>query len=91
MLKQVSEARASLALVAGADVVPDLEVDDGAAVILGHHDSHAIGELLFEDGELGWTILGGERNEERRSEQESGQFLAGTLDTHGHNLPKCKL
>jgi hypothetical protein len=53
VLEEVGEARLALDLVLRADVVPEVDPDDGREVILGDDDPQAVVEALVAEGDLG--------------------------------------
>ena len=50
VLEQVGEARLARLFVLGADVVPDVDRDDGGEVVLGDDQAQAVGEALVGEG-----------------------------------------
>ena len=52
MLEQVGEAAPALALVLGADVVPELDVGHGHRAVHVEQDLQPVGELVLPDLEL---------------------------------------
>src|SRR5690606_23106992 len=53
VLEEVGEARAPRALVRRADVVPEVDGDDGRGVVLGEDDIEPVGERVPVDGYRG--------------------------------------
>ena len=53
VLEQVCEAGLARDLVLRADVVPQVDRDDGGQVVLGHDDPQAVGQALVAERDLG--------------------------------------
>ena len=74
VLEQVGEAGAAGLLVLRADVIPDLEIGDGARTVFGQDDVEAVGQGLAVDLESRRCVGGGLRAREDCAAQAGAGF-----------------